>query len=101
MKKIINGRKYDTATARLMASDFYSHPGDFSHWREELYRKKTGEYFLYGEGGPMTPYAERVGMNGFRGGERIFPMTEAEAREWAEAHVDADEYETIFGEADE
>lgn len=99
MKKIINGRVYDTEKARELGT--YANYGswrDFSHFEETLYRKKTGEYFLFGEGGPMTRYAEAEGQNGWSGGKRIMPMTYDEAREWAEKHLEADEYEVIFGE---
>lgn len=99
MKKIINGRVYDTEKAKELGT--YANYGswrDFSHLEETLYRKKTGEYFLFGEGGPMTRYAEAEGQNGWSGGKRIMPMTYDEARGWAEKHLDADDYEKIFGE---
>jgi hypothetical protein len=37
---------------------------------EELYRKRTGEYFLYGEGGPMSKYSRQVEQNGWAEGEK-------------------------------
>ncbi len=98
MKKIINGKVYDTNTAKELGS--YGNGGtwrDFGHWEETLYRKKTGEYFLHGEGGPMTRYAEAQGQNQWSGGERIMPMTYQEATQWAEEHLSGDEYEEIFG----
>lgn len=97
MKKIINGKVYDTETA-TRAAEWSNNLGysDFN-WREEaLYRKKTGEFFLHGAGGPHTNYAERVG-NMWGDGEKIMPMTYSEAQEWAEKHLDGDEYEEIFG----
>lgn len=102
MKKIINGKKYDTETAKLVSSDSANlSRSDFSWWHEELYQKKTGEFFLYGEGGPMSKYARSCGQNSCGYGEDIFPMTEQKAKRWAEEHCDADEYEEIFGEVDE
>ena len=97
MKKIINNKRYDTDTAELLGSDSYSNSRDFRHWTEELYRKRNGEYFLYGEGGPMTKYAQTVGQNEWSGGEKIIPLTADAAREWAEKHLSADEYEAAFG----
>jgi hypothetical protein len=71
--------------------------GNFSQFSETLYRKKTGEFFLYGEGGPMTKYAVAEGSNSWRGGSRIMPLSFHEAREWAEEHLSGEEYEAIFG----
>lgn len=98
MNKIINGKLYNTETAKLLGEDSYSHPGDLAHWSEELYKKRTGEYFLYGEGGPMSRYAQTAGQNEWSGGEQIQPLTVENARQWAEQHLSADEYEAIFGE---
>ena len=98
MKKIINGKVYDTDTAKELGS--WGNGGtwrDFSHIEETLYRKKTGEFFLHGEGGPATKYAQPAGQNSWSGGDRIMPMSYAEAREWAEEHLEAEEYEAIFG----
>ena len=102
MKKIINGKKYDTETAKEVGryDNGYGY-GDFNHYKEWLYQKKTGEFFLYGEGGPMTKYSVSCGNNGWSGGEKIIPMTVKAAKEWAEGHLDCDEYEAIFGEIEE
>ena len=96
MKQIINNRRYDTETGELLGSDSYSNKRDFYHWTEELYRKRNGEFFLYGEGGPNTKYAHSVGLNEWTGGEKIIPLTADAARKWAEEHLEADEYEKIF-----
>lgn len=101
MKKIINGKVYDTDKARHLGSDSYSHSGDFHHWSEALYQKRTGEFFLHGEGGPMTRYARSVGQNEWSGSEKIIPLDVEAARKWAEDHLDADDYEEIFGLPDE
>lgn len=101
MKKIINGKVYDTDKARELGVDGYSNSRDFNHWTERLYQKRTGEFFLYGEGGPMSRYAVTIDQNSWSGGEKIMPLTPAKAREWAEEHLNADEYEAIFGLPDE
>ena len=102
MKKIINGKKYDTSTANEVGcwSNTCS-TRDFSYCEETLYRKKTGEYFLCGSGGPMSKYSVLVDCNTTSSGSAIIPLTEAEARTWAEKHLDGDEYEEIFGEVEE
>lgn len=102
MKKIINGKRYDTETATRLGEYWNGlSRRDFGFMEETLYRKKTGEYFLYGEGGPASRYSRAVGQNSWSGGERIMPMTIQEAKEWAEKHLDGDEYESIFGEVEE
>jgi hypothetical protein len=101
MKKIINGKRYDTETAQLIGSTSYSNRTDFYFWSEELYRKKTGEFFLYGEGGPASKYSRSTGQNSWSGGEKIAPLTREEAQEWAEKYLDADEYEEVFGRIEE
>lgn len=101
MKRIINNKKYDTETARMIGSDSYSNPRDFNYWAETLYRKRTGEYFLYGEGGPNSRYSKRIEQNCWSGGEKIIPLTYENARKWAEEHLSVNEYEAEFGEVSE
>lgn len=96
MKKIINGKAYNTKTAQLIASDSYSHPGDFNYWDEELYKTKKGQYFIYGEGGPMTKYSQSIGNNTTSGGHGLFLVNPEEAREWLERHGTSEEYEAEF-----
>lgn len=102
MKKIIKGKVYDTETAKKLGC--YENMQDvrnFNHFEEELYRKKTGEFFLYGHGGPASKYSRRVEQNAWAGGEDIIPLDYNNARAWAEENLDADEYEYIFGAVDE
>ena len=49
----------------------------------------------------MSKYSVSVDCNIVSGGSEIIPLTEAEARTWAEEHLDGDEYEEIFGEVEE
>lgn len=102
MKKIISGKMYNTETAKkVVAWDNGYACGDFSHYEETLYKKKTGEYFLYGEGGPSSKYARPCGMNEWCGGDEFIPLSENEAREWMEKKADADDYIEEFGEVEE
>lgn len=97
MVKIINGAKYSTDTARCLASwSNRDNQSDAAYCSEELYRTKAGKYFLFGEGGPMSRYAKHQG-NESSWGERIMPMTDGQARTWAEEYVDGATYELIFG----
>jgi hypothetical protein len=101
MKKIINGKKYDTESAKALHKYGNNyHLNDFHHYSEILFRKKSGEYFLYGKGGPQSKYA--IGHYGWStGSERMQPFTVQEAKEWLEENSDADVYESIFGTVDE
>ena len=96
MKKIINGRLYDTETAKFIGSwNNGLFTSDFHFCIEELYQKKTGEYFLYGSGGAMSIYGKSYG-GGMCGSEDIIPMTEKEVKIWAETHLTADEYMELY-----
>lgn len=102
MKKIINGRMYNTDTATFIANyDNGCSRGDFNYIAEELYRKRTGEYFLLGSGGAMTGYRVSCGCDSYCGSTQIIPLTDEEAKEWLEAHADADAYIKCFGEPEE
>ena len=101
MRKVIKGKLYDTETATRVGEWSDGYVSDFRFVCETLYRKRTGEYFIHGEGGPMSAYAESCGQNQWQGGKAIKPLTYDEARIWAEVHLDADEYEAEFGIPDE
>lgn len=102
MKKIIGGKRYDTDTATKLGTwDNNYGVTDFHYCEETLYQKKTGEFFLHGSGNAASKYAEPVGSNSWSGGKRLMPMSFKEAQQWAEEHLSADEYESIFGEVAE
>ena len=97
MKKVINGKRYDTETATKVADDSYSNYGDLGYWSEELYRTKKGNWFIAGEGGAMSRYARSVGQNEVGGGSAIIPITRGYALTWLEAHTeDSEAYEEYF-----
>lgn len=70
MKKIIKSKVYDTDTAQLIYSG-----------REELYRKKTGEYFIYD-------------------GQSIAPIEYDAARQWMKQSASDTDYIKEFGETE-
>lgn len=101
MKKIIKGKMYNTETAEYIehrSSGCYR--SDYRYFEEDLYRKKTKEFFLHGKGGPASRYAQRAG-SGYMGGEKLIPLSDAEAKVWAEENLDADRYMELFGEIEE
>ena len=101
MKKVINGKVYDSEKAKFLNSASFGAPGDASYWKERLYQKRTGEFFLLGEGGPMSKYSRILGDNSWGYGEQIIPLSYKAAQKWAEEHLSAEDYQDIFGEIDE
>lgn len=98
MKKIINGKLYDTETARSLCwYDNGLSNTDFCYYEEQLFQKKTGEFFLSGSGGPMSKYREAISMREWTGGDSIIPLTIDEAKKWLEQYGDVDTYAEIFG----
>lgn len=98
MKKIIKGRLYDTETAKEKGQ--YKSPlgpRDFHYFAETLYQKRTGEFFLFGEGGPASKYSRRLDGNSWTGDSDIIPISYEEAREWAEKYLSPEAYEELFG----
>lgn len=95
MKKIIGGRRYNTATAKLVGEYETGYIGDFDWVNEKLYQKATGEFFLAGKGGARTRWSTRT-IDGYASGEGLLPLTLGEAREWAEEHLPVDVVEELF-----
>lgn len=102
MKKVIKNRVYDTESAKKLADyEPSSNRSDFHWYKESLYLKKTGEFFLCGEGNAASKYRKAVALNEWCPAEKIIPLTYAEAQAWAEENLDGDEYIIIFGEPTE
>ena len=91
---------YNTETAEFVGGYQYGYPSDFRYVNERLYKKKTGELFLAGEGGPASKYAYDTG-DGYCGGNEIVPLTVDEAKAWAERHLSVSKYISLFGEPEE
>lgn len=96
MRKVINGRTYNTETSKCIGQWSNGHnTNDFNYCSEDLYKNTKGTYFLFGEGGPLSKYAVAYGNN-TGGGKELVPMTTEEAQEWAEERLDAEDYEAEF-----
>ncbi len=80
----------------MIGEDSFSGYTNFRHWKEQLYRTRKGNFFLYGKGGPSSRYAV-LEEDGWADGEKIIPYTEDEAKAWVEKHLSASEYEALFG----
>ena len=100
MKRIIEGRRYDTESAELITEWSNSAPvNDFSYCREELYRTKNGNWFIYGEGGAMSRWSKPAG-DGQTGGEDIQPLYDKNrVIDWLENKRKTEILEEYFPEA--
>jgi hypothetical protein len=98
MKKIIDGKRYDTDTATLVCDcsprGFYRN--DFRYEDTQLYRTPRGGWFVAGEGGPLTRWARSAGQNSWTGGCGIQPLDDDEARDILEQYGDTDDVEKYF-----
>lgn len=91
VKKVINGKMYNTETAKKLTEQDFYRDGNWVY-SEALYIKRTGEYFLE---------TSANGGDYFAPDDGIEPYSLSEAKRWAETHLDGDDYEKIFGEVNE
>jgi len=97
VKRIIDGKIYNTETATCVAGTSARLPvNDFGWFEESLYVTKNGRWFLAGEGGPMSGYAQSVGQNQWGGGASLWTLTADEAMEWLERHEETGAIEEHF-----
>ncbi len=97
MKKIIDGKRYNTDTADHVANYNNCLPsGDFYWENEDLYITPKGNWFLHGAGGAKTSYCQQIGPREWGGSQRIKPFTPEEAREWLEEHGKTEALERYF-----
>lgn len=107
MKKIINGKKYDTGTATIVKEKKFYNYADFYAGAETLYRKRTGEFFVFFDENIFTDILQNEAYEKFdynlawHNGEAIMPISISVAKRWAERHMTGDEYEAVFGEVEE
>jgi hypothetical protein len=98
MKRIIDGKVYNTETAECVATwsnGYYTN--DFHYCEESIYKTKKGAWFVEGEGGALSQYARSCG-NETCGGHVLWPITEQEAQEWLEQHDFTDKLKEHFGD---
>ena len=100
MRKIIDGKSYDTETATLLAEYEYG-LGTYEFLVEQLYVTKKGAYFLFYKGGAMSKYGESLSKNEHSEGSGIKLLTREEASEFMEKYASAEDYEQHFGTVEE
>ena len=100
MKKIINQKRYNTdASSLVLEWQTDNLPADDPKHVEfnRLYRKSTGEYFIHGKGGAMSPYANITRSGIVSGGETLIPVSLEEATEILEKHMTPEEVDCVLG----
>ena len=89
MRKIINGTRYDTEKAIKVGT--YCSPEstrDFNWFEATLYKTpRSHRFFLAGEGGALSRFAQSCGQNTWTGGSDIIPLGYRMALEWAKKHL--------------
>lgn len=96
MVKVIDGKRYNTNTATEI--DHYWNglsSNDFRNVSESLYVTKKGNFFLYGEGGPMSKYAVSNG-NLTSGSTNIIPLNKEDAFKWCERYSNSEIIDQYF-----
>lgn len=95
-RKIIDGKRYDTATATLIGEGGSREYRNDFHWYEAgLYKTKSGRFFIAGKGNAMSMFSHYNG-NTYGPGEGVIAMTKEEALDWAEEHLSVEEIEAGF-----
>ena len=99
MKKVIDGKMYNTDTAECLHSwDNGCYGNDFNACEESLHKTKKGNYFIAGSGGPMSRYAVSCGTNTTSGSWDIRVISKAEAISWLESHNGTEAIEKYFAD---
>jgi hypothetical protein len=96
MRKVIDGKLYDTEKAKAVCSWSNGYYGDdFHRCNETLYRTDKGNWFLHGEGGALSIYGKQTG-DGSCGGCVLVPFSEDDAFEWLQEKGDVAVLEEYF-----
>lgn len=90
MKKVIDGKVYNTDTALLVGQWDNGLPsGGFEYCDEALYLSPGKQFFLWGEGGPMTRWSRSNGKETW-GISDIVLLSPYKALYWEGEHLDRD-----------
>lgn len=93
MKKIINGKLYDTETATFIEENWWMDTSVNNRQEEDFYVKKTGEFFRHD--------TKRTTWGSIYNYEKIIPLTLDEAKKQLEQILSVEEYQEVFGKVEE
>jgi hypothetical protein len=82
MKRIIDGKSYNTDTAHcVIGLDCRANRGDFAWHDTNLYQSPKGQFFIAGTGNAASMWAEPAAGGGSTGGDGIRLVDADEARQ--------------------
>lgn len=97
MRRTIDGVIYNTKDSISLGKFNAGFPrSDIRWYTEELFRTKTSNYFLYGTGGPASPYASCNEIGIYSDGEKIIPMSQEKVIIWANEYLPDYELEKLY-----
>ena len=85
MKRVVDGKVYDTDTAKLVYEYSRGFSGVARFIYEGLYKTKLGRFFIEYSGGPYSVYGECEGST-VSGSSGIRVVDADEAMKWCERH---------------
>lgn len=97
MRKIINGKIYDTESSLLLAECSQYESNNFRCVYERIYITQNGSFFLHGEGGPLSKYGCTEGNTSYSA-STIIPLSNDEAYDWCEDNNEIEVIEECFPE---
>lgn len=87
MRQVIDGKVYNTETAKLLHQWTNGHyTNDFKYRSKDLYQTKKGAFFLHHDGGALTDMQKSHGENSWGGSESIEPIDRKTAMRFLESH---------------
>ena len=100
--KIINRKKYDTATAELLLWEYIdTEKSEIAEWGYHkavfFFQKKNGEFFSYMVGFDSLHIDNFLLITR----HQLTPLSENETKDFVEKYGDGEDYEKIFGEVEE
>lgn len=97
-KRIVNGKRYNTETAEHLCNISRNgfNRGDFAYDDTDLYVTKNGNFFIAGEGGARSRWAQSYGQNGSQGGSGLRPIEKNDARSLLEQYGSPEQVEQYF-----
>ena len=99
MQRVIDGKRYDTEKATCVAEweNEYTR-SDFKFCKKALYRTPNGRWFVAGEGGAQSEFAESAGNNSWSGGSGLYPVSSDDAKELLEIWNEVSALEEYFAD---